>query len=359
MARQLSGDQQNLRVGISSFSEDKTSLVVVGKAGIGTDDASLPLHVEGDAYVSGNIGIGTTIPDSPADSGNNSIINVGVVTSRELYGEGKDLTGIITSSYNISGGDDGRLVIQSAPGVTSYFDYGDTGYVLVSRGNGLPPQWQVAAPGGAVDGMLFMEEGSLVGGGNSYGILNFRGSAITVVGAGTPANIATVFVSGDFDEGVVISGGGFTMSAGGPVLEIDTSANLSVGGGLTVVGLSTFNNNVSIAGSISPLPGFGLTYFGDGSKLERTGVWEKTDVGINTSSNVGIGTTNPISELQVGSASSSFSVISSESSIQVGIGTTSPNYTLEVIGSTNVQGELTVNGQTVSNLGLIVALGGF
>ena len=360
MARQLSGDQQNLRVGISSFSEDKTSLVVVGKVGINTDEAMQALHVEGNAYISGSIGIGTSTPSDAVDPSNTTVLNVGIVTANELYGEGKELTGIITSAYNLSGGDDGKLVIQSAPGVTSYFDYGNTGFALISRGSGNPPQWSAAAPAGAIEGLLLFEEGAVVGGGNSYGGLDFRGSAITVVGAGTPANIGTVFVSGDFDGGVNITGGGFTMSIGGStVAGIDTFGNLSVGAALTVAGLSTFHNSISVGGSIFPLPGMALTYYGDGSNLQGAGVWQSTDVGINTISNVGIATTNPVSALQVGSASSSFNVVSTASSIQVGIGTTSPDYTLEVVGDANIQGELKIEGSKVGTIAMIVALGGF
>jgi hypothetical protein len=66
--------------------------------------------------------------------------------------------------------------------------------------------------------------------------------------------------------------------------------DFSVGGNLTVVGYTTAN-----------------TYYGDGSNLTgiTAGYWEKTDAGINTTSSVGIGTTNPISELMVENATQS------------------------------------------------------
>ena len=75
--------------------------------------------------------------------------------------------------------------------------------------------------------------------------------------------------------------------------------------------------------------------------------------------NVGLGTDNPTSDLQVGSASSSFNVVSTESSVQVGIGTTAPEYTLEVVGDTNIEGDLTIEGSRVGTIAYIIALGGF
>ena len=65
--------------------------------------------------------------------------------------------------------------------------------------------------------------------------------------------------------------------------------DFSVGGNLSVVGYTTAN-----------------TYYGDGSNLTgiTAGYWEKTDAGINTTSSVGIGTTNPTALLEVRPGSS-------------------------------------------------------
>ena len=53
MAKYTSGRQRNLKIGISSFSEDLTSLEVIGKVGIGTTNATSALTVQGDVLVSG------------------------------------------------------------------------------------------------------------------------------------------------------------------------------------------------------------------------------------------------------------------------------------------------------------------
>jgi len=53
MAKYTSGRQKNLKVGISSHSEELTSLEVIGNVGIGTTTATSKLSVEGNAYFSG------------------------------------------------------------------------------------------------------------------------------------------------------------------------------------------------------------------------------------------------------------------------------------------------------------------
>ena len=53
MAKYISNRQQNLKIGIVSYTEDKTVLEVTGKVGIGTTNATSKLHVVGDAIVTG------------------------------------------------------------------------------------------------------------------------------------------------------------------------------------------------------------------------------------------------------------------------------------------------------------------
>jgi hypothetical protein len=53
MAKYTSGRQKNLKVGLSSYSENLTSLEVIGKVGIGTTNATSSLYVVGDEYVTG------------------------------------------------------------------------------------------------------------------------------------------------------------------------------------------------------------------------------------------------------------------------------------------------------------------
>ena len=68
MAKYVSGRQKNLKVGISSYSENLTSLEVIGNVGIGTITPSDPLDVNGNIRIRsglkdfyGNIGVGGSI----------------------------------------------------------------------------------------------------------------------------------------------------------------------------------------------------------------------------------------------------------------------------------------------------------
>ena len=70
MAKYNSNRQQNLNIGIVSYTEDKTVLEVTGKVGIGTTNATSKLHVIGDARVTG------------------------VVTASSFRGDGSQLTGV-------------------------------------------------------------------------------------------------------------------------------------------------------------------------------------------------------------------------------------------------------------------------
>ena len=53
MSKFLSGRQSELKVGIVSYTEDKTVLEVTGKVGIGTTNATSKLHVVGDVRITG------------------------------------------------------------------------------------------------------------------------------------------------------------------------------------------------------------------------------------------------------------------------------------------------------------------
>ncbi len=53
MAKYVSGRQKNLKVGISSYSENLTSIQVIGNVGIATTNATSKLYVVGDGYFTG------------------------------------------------------------------------------------------------------------------------------------------------------------------------------------------------------------------------------------------------------------------------------------------------------------------
>ena len=94
--------------------------VLVGTA-TSTGTASQRLQVDGGAYVSGNLGIGTTNPTSTLTVvGNGLFSGTGIVTATSYNGSGTNLTGIVTSivaGSNITvSGSTGQVTINAAGG---------------------------------------------------------------------------------------------------------------------------------------------------------------------------------------------------------------------------------------------------
>ena len=75
------------------------------------------LHNSGTGGVSqvdgGHVGIGTTNPEIAVHSGNNKILNVGIVTASTYYGDGSNLTGITDNVVNINNNADNRIITGS------------------------------------------------------------------------------------------------------------------------------------------------------------------------------------------------------------------------------------------------------
>ena len=476
MASYGSNDFLNLKVGVSSFSEDKTSLEVIGRIGVNTSTANEALSVFGDAFISGSIGIGTTSIGA-ADPLNNNIINTGIVTANEFYGSGLGLTGITsaTNATNIYGGATGQLLYQAAPGITSAFENGSSGQGLFSRGAGQPPQWLAVAPAGAIEGILVFDEGGAVGLGTTYSGLDFRGLDVVATG-GNNGGIATVTISRQIfaeqagvstsvvggaasvtqinvdvgissfaDFKITSSGVGATVGgsagivtyygSGGELSDVVHSIiagdNISVSGAtgdVTITGLAntanvvadslvvtgvstlgiatglesigvvtayvtnlegtsaTFSGNVTIGGTLTYEDvnnidsvgfvtaregvnvgydydggtGIGVTILPTGNAIFAGIVTAPTirSTTITASGKLGVNTDNPLNAIQVGTAASAFTVVSTATSAQLGIGTTSPDFTLDVRGDSNIDGKLTVNNNTVPTLAMVIALGG-
>jgi hypothetical protein len=244
MTRYASKDFKNLKVGIASFSDGKTTLEVTGRLGVNTSTAQQELHVEGSAYISNSIGIGTTVPGDVVDVANRKKISVGIVTANEYYGSGLGLTGITSagSASNIFGGAAGRLLYQEQAGVTTFFENGSTGQGLYSRGPGQPPQWLPVAPVGAIEGITLFDEGSVVGMAGSFSALDIRGNNINVIGVVTSGEIGigTITVSDNIIVDTLVINGVSTASTitgadyfgtGDNITGIVTS--ISIGAGLT------------------------------------------------------------------------------------------------------------------------------
>ena len=271
MTRYASKDFKDLKVGINSFSDGKTSLEVAGRLGVNTSAAEQELHVEGSAYFSNSIGIGTTAPGDVVDVANRQKISVGIVTANEYYGSGLGLTGITSagSASNIFGGGAGRLLYQEATGVTSFFENGSTGRGLYSRGPGQPPQWLPVAPAGAIEGITIFDEGALVATAGSFGALNIVGDNLSVIGFVTFGEVGVATIT--LDSNVVFDG-----------LTVNGVSTAS-----TIMGADYFGTGDNITGLVTSfsISGAGLTF----QATERLGSFGKgvvTLTAIATTENV-------------------------------------------------------------------------
>ena len=237
--------------GISTFTNGP---VFIGSA-TSTGTASQTLQVTGSAYVSDNVGIGTTNPTSTLTVQGNGLI-IGVLTATSFSGNASSATyatnagiatyatssGIATYataagvSTNLKGGVAGNVPYQSATDTTTFVTNGTSGQVLLF--NGSVPIWgNVSAASGSFGGISVQDEGVNVGTSNSITTLNFIGSNVNVTATSGANGIATV-----------------------------TIANNLVGTALSISGISTLGTVRISSGIITATSGI-VTYYGDGSQL--------------------------------------------------------------------------------------------
>ena len=97
MAKYVSGKFRKLQVGIKGYSEDKPSLTVIGRIGIGTETTTNAFDVQGDANVTGILTAGQGVHVDGGDLKVGTAFTVsqtGIVTATSFYGDGSNLTGI-------------------------------------------------------------------------------------------------------------------------------------------------------------------------------------------------------------------------------------------------------------------------
>ena len=217
MQNYTSKNRLNQKFGVKNYSENKTTVEVVGRLGINTDDARLALDVEGQATFSNNVGIGTTLPDNPVTVSNQRKLAVGIVSANEFYGDGRNVINVqnVAFASSLSRNGTGNLIYQGGNQETELLSQGNVSQVLISQGPGNPPTWGPAAPDGAVEGFLLFDDGLQVGLGTTFSALNFVGAAVTIEGTNL-GGIATVIINRDFAE------------VAGVASESDTAINVKV-----------------------------------------------------------------------------------------------------------------------------------
>ena len=114
MAKYVSGRQKNLKVGISSYSENLTSLEVIGNVGIATTNATSKLYVVGDGYFTGivtasNFSVGNSLVGAAGSFSQlnvSGITTLGVTSATNLTAQQLNVSGIttlgITSTTNLT-----------------------------------------------------------------------------------------------------------------------------------------------------------------------------------------------------------------------------------------------------------------
>ena len=280
------GDGSNL-IGVNAFNviqQDITSSPVFPTFANSTGVSSIGIAPTQIGYVpaSGNLGIGSTNPTAKLQVVGNVLVS-GVTTARQFVG---DVNAGIATINKLD-------VNQISPdGV----DFGGSQYILRATGSGT---WEWASiPGifsvnNILNGFIVYDEGSVVGTAGSITTLDFRGNNIIASADAQPNGIATVRVSDTptflnltVTPGISTLGhinatsatfSGNVSIAGTLTYEdvtnvdsigvITARSDVSIGGGLSVVGVSTLANIV-INGTVST----GSTVGASGQYLQSTGV---------------------------------------------------------------------------------------
>ena len=280
------GDGSNL-IGVNAFNviqQDITSSPVFPTFANSVGVSSIGIATTQIGYVpaSGNLGIGSTNPTAKLQVVGNVLVS-GVTTARQFVG---DVNAGIATINKLD-------VNQISPdGV----DFGGSQYILRATGSGT---WEWASVPGIfsvnniLNGFVVSDEGSVVGTAGSITTLDFRGNNIIASANPQPNGIATVRVSdtptflnltvtpgistlghinatsATFSGNVAIAG---TLTYE-DVTNVDSigiitaRSDVSIGGGLSVVGVSTLANIV-INGTVST----GSTVGASGQYLQSTGV---------------------------------------------------------------------------------------
>lgn len=186
MAKYLSNRQQNLKIGISSYTDNLQVLEVTGNVGIKTSNTqNYELYVAGDANISG------------------------IVSATEFYGSGINLTDLI-QTINISKIE--GIGIQNNGGVIG------TSATTINFGSGLSAVYSsgiatVISTNSGVQ-VLFGN----INTGTASTILNFKGTGISSVTSNSGISTITVDLQGNLDGGTPTSNyGGIESIEGGGI----------------------------------------------------------------------------------------------------------------------------------------------
>ncbi len=277
----------------------------------------------------GSVGIGTTDTVGAAKTSNTSVLNAGIVTAAYFYGDGTGLTNTGSALAAASGTQRVVLTSLTSGDMVSAATDGDLSFTVAT--NTLNTQ-KISATSANYTGVVTAS--SFVG--NITGDVTGASSEITLGNESSDTTCFPVFAtapSGNLapktNTSLSFNSSNGTLSAtkfdgSATALTNDASVNTSGvvtatafvgdGSGLTSVigsgsgvivqdsgsavgtaGTINFSTNLSV----TPVSAGVVTVTASGGGGGASGVWESTDAGINTTSSVGVGTTNPQSTFQV------------------------------------------------------------
>jgi hypothetical protein len=270
-----------------------------------------------------------------------NVSSSGVVTATSFVGDGSGLTGVTASGTGIIVKDSGTLV-----GTIGTIDFGSNLSVSAASA-GVVTVTGAAGGGGGIDGIsttgtstfndLVATQLNVSGLSTLTGNISVGGSIFVpdnkklFFGAGNDLSLwhdgsnshiqdtGTGSLIFDCNSGLAMRWGGSTkleVSSGGLIITGVVTATKFIGDGsglsnlgtAAVINVEDGGSTIGAAGTInfgsnltvSPLSAGIVTVTGAAGGGGGSGVWETTGAGINTVSNVGIATTNPLTKLQVG-----------------------------------------------------------
>lgn len=309
MAKYTSGRQKNLKVGIQSYSENLTSLEVIGKVGIGTTNASANLQVNGSVILGANSSDLINIPgrissnfhpngDGLYDIGRAPQIGLGANRWKDanFTGRGTFDSGVEANDIEIGIGAPnliystfGNLELNAQSGRTNIDDIVTiSGSLGLGTDNPTSKLW-VNGSGyfiGSVTAQTFYVDDTILGVKIDLGQLYvggistfFNGPVLIGTGTSTGTDLQNLQVDGN----TYISGN-LGIGTTNPITKLDVNGDVNIVGFLSTLDINARNVNATgiiTAGTVLNI-GFGGTIFS--SSLDG---------------NIGIGTIDPTSKLTV------------------------------------------------------------
>jgi hypothetical protein len=232
MAKYTSGRQKNLKVGISSYSENLTSLEVIGNVGIATTNATSKLYVVGDGYFTG------VITAKTFDGAVTYATNAGVATYASFSGIStySETAGIATYALST-----GNVSYASTAGIATYATSAGVATYAITAGVATALQ----------DSRTFEITGDILA-----SPISFNGTGNVSLAATIQPNSVALGTDtfGDYVQSITGTTGQIVVTNGtgeGSTPVLSFSPNPTLGGNVTIGNDLQVNRNLNVTGNIT------------------------------------------------------------------------------------------------------------